>query len=61
MGIVRERYSAALMQQVTVEASKGQKTLSELASEFGTHSVQITQWKKQALAGLPTLFDGAAG
>jgi transposase-like protein len=34
--------------------------LSELASEFGVHPVQITQWKKQALAGLPSLFEGAA-
>jgi transposase-like protein len=39
---------------------KGQKTLNELASEYGVHPVQIAQWKKQALDGMPTLFEGAA-
>ena len=60
MGTVRKRYSAAFKAQVALEACKGQKTLSELASEFGVHPVQITQWKKQALTGLPSLFEGAA-
>ena len=53
MGTVRKRYSAAFKAQVALEACKGQKTLSQLASEFGVHPVQITQWKKHALAGLP--------
>src|SRR5258708_37529709 len=60
MGTVRKRYSTAFKAQVALEACKGQKTLSELASEFGVHPVQITQWKKQVLAGLPSLFEGAA-
>jgi len=30
--------------------------LSELASAFGVHPVQIIQWKKQALAVLPDVF-----
>jgi transposase-like protein len=60
MGTVRTRYSTACKAQVALEACKGQKTLSELASEFGGHPVQITQWKKQVLAGLPSRFEGAA-
>ena len=59
MGTVRKRYSAAFKAQVALEACKGQTTLSELASEFGVHRVQITQWKKQALTGLPSLFEAA--
>ena len=30
--------------------------MSELASTFGIHPVQITQWKKQALAEPPEVF-----
>jgi transposase-like protein len=59
MGTVCKRYSAAFKTQVALEACKGQKTLSQLASEFGVHPGQIPQWKKQALAGLPSLFDEA--
>jgi putative transposase len=59
MGTVRKRYSAAFKAQVALEACKGQKTLSELASEFGVQPVPITQWKKQALTGVPAVFEGA--
>jgi transposase-like protein len=36
---------------VALEALKGQKTLNELASEFGVHPVQIAQWKRHLLDG----------
>ena len=32
------------------------RTLSELGSAYGVHPVQITQWKKQAMAALPEAF-----
>jgi transposase-like protein len=35
---------------------KGNKTLGQLASESGVHPNQIGQWKKQLLAGGPSLF-----
>jgi putative transposase len=60
MGTVRRRHSSEFKAKVALEAMKGQKTLNELASEYGVHPVQITQWKKQALDGMPTLFEGAA-
>src|SRR6266851_2102935 len=60
MGTVRRRHSSAFKAQVAVEAFKGQKTLNELASEYGVHPVQIAQWKKQALDGMPSLFEGSA-
>ena len=52
----RKRYSAGLKTKVALEAIKGQKTTNEIAAEYGVHPTQITQWKKQALDGLPDLF-----
>lgn len=52
----RKRYSAALKAKVAIEAIKGQRTTNEIAAEYGVHPTQITQWKKQALDGLPELF-----
>ncbi len=56
----RKRYSADLKAKVALEAIKGHKTANEIAAEYGVHPVQIAQWKKQALDGLPDLFSGQA-
>jgi putative transposase len=52
----RKRYSAELKAKVALEAIRGQKTTNEIASEYGVHPTQITQWKKQALEELPQIF-----
>ncbi len=52
----RRQHSAEFKAKVAVAALRGDRTLSELASTFGIHPVQITQWKKQALAELPQVF-----
>jgi len=49
MSVQRKRYSAEEKTKGAVEAIKGQKTINELAAEYGVHPTQITQWKKQAL------------
>ena len=41
---------------MAVAALRGDPTLSELASAFDVHPVQIAQWKKRALAALPEAF-----
>ena len=56
MGQQRRRHTAEFKAQVAVAALKEQQTLNELASAYGVHPVQVAQWKKQALAGLPELF-----
>jgi len=52
----RKRHSAELKAKVALEAIKGQKTVNEIASEYGVHPTQIAQWKKQALDELPDIF-----
>jgi len=42
--------------KVSLEAIKGLKTTSELASQFKVHPVQISGWKKQAIESLPETF-----
>src|SRR5258708_3203722 len=58
MSVQRKRYSAEEKTRVAIEAIKGQKTLNELAAEYGVHPSQITQWKKQALEEISTGFSG---
>jgi transposase-like protein len=58
MSVQRKRYSAEEKTRVAVEAIKGQKTINELAAEYGVHPTQITQWKKQALEEISAGFSG---
>jgi transposase-like protein len=42
--------------RIALEAIKGQKTIQEIASHYGVHPNQVTNWKKQAVEGLSSLF-----
>jgi len=42
-----KRHSAQFKFKVALEAAKGTKTLAELASQFGLHPSQISEWKQQ--------------
>jgi transposase-like protein len=52
----RKRHSAAFKARVALEAAKQSKTLAELAKAYQVHPVQISQWKKQLLDGIESLF-----
>jgi transposase len=52
----RKRYDGTFKAKVVLESMRNEKTLAELASEYGVHPNQITLWRKQALEELPTLF-----
>ncbi len=52
----RKRHPAAFKARVALEAAKQTKTVAELAKAFQVHPVQISQWKKQLLDGVESLF-----
>ena len=55
----RKKYSAEFKAKVALEAIKGQRTINEIASEYGIHPTQAGQWKKEAQEGLCGIFSGA--
>ena len=46
---MRRQQSAEFKAKVALEALRGERTINELAAEYGVHPVQITQWKKVVL------------
>jgi len=52
----RKRYSKEFKARVALEAIKGQKTASEIASEYGVHPNQISNWKKRLTASASDVF-----
>ena len=53
MGAVRKQHTGAFKSQVALAAIRGDRTISELASEYGVHPTVINRWKKQVLELLP--------
>jgi transposase-like protein len=52
----RKTHTAAFKAQVALAALKGDRTVNELAGQYGVHPTLIHAWKKQLLAGAETLF-----
>jgi transposase-like protein len=52
----QKRHAAAFKAKVALEAVKQTRTLAELSRTFQVHPVQISQWKKQLLDGVESLF-----
>ena len=50
----RKQYDSQFKAQVALEAIKNQRTLAQIASEYGVHPNQVSQWKKQVVT--PTLY-----
>jgi transposase-like protein len=56
MTTTRKQHSPAFKARVAIEAIRGEKTLSQLGSQFKVHPMQIAKWRKSAMEQLPELF-----
>ncbi len=56
MTTTRKQYSPRFKAKVAVEAIRGERTLSQLASQFHVHPIQVGQWRKTALEQMADLF-----
>lgn len=52
----RRQHSREFKARIALEAIKGVKTVSQIASENEIHPVQVTQWKKQMQQGAVEVF-----
>lgn len=55
----RRNHSAAFKAKVALAAIQGDKTLSQLSSDFEIHANQIIEWKKHLLAEAASVFDAS--
>ena len=58
---VRKQHNSGFKAQVAVDAIKNQRTIAEIASEYGVHPSQVNKWKRQVLDGIPNIFSGNHG
>ena len=56
----RKQHTAAFKAQVALAALKGDRTVNELASQYGVHPTLIHAWKKQLIAGAERAFANGA-
>ena len=54
----RRRHTAAFKFRVALEALEGNKTISQLSSEYEVHANLIRAWKRQLLENGPGVFAG---
>ncbi len=58
MASIRKKHTVQTKVKVALEAIKGEKTGSQITSQYGVHLSQVNNWKKQALAAIPEAFSG---
>ena len=56
MGTTRTKFCPDFKAKVPLAAIRGERTINEIASQFGVHGNQDVRWKKQALADLAEVF-----
>ena len=54
---MKKTYTSTFKAQVVLELLKGEKTPSQLASDYGVHPNLLREWKTIALKALPAAFE----
>ena len=58
---MRRKFESGLKAKIALEAFRGEKTLSQISSEYGVHPNQISKWKKELLKKVTTIFGSTNG
>lgn len=53
---MRKRFSSELKARVALDMIRGQKTMAQISAEYGVHSTQLSNWKKDAIDSIKTIF-----
>ena len=56
----RNIHTGTFKAQVALAAHKGDRTVNELAGQYGVHPTLIHGWKKQLLTGAAGIFESPA-
>lgn len=54
---MRKHYPASFKTKVVLEVLREESAISQIASKYGVHPVQISKWKAQVLDRLPSLLE----
>ena len=54
---IRKHYSPAFKAQVVQEVLAGEKSLGQIAAQYGIHPNMISKWKRAALQAMPAALD----
>ena len=54
--MMRKRYTPQFKAKVVREILREEKSISQLAAQYGVHATQLRKWKKRVLEKLPDLF-----
>ena len=55
--MARKRYTARFKAKVAFEVSRGDKSINEIASEYGIHPQQVRAWKREFLEKMHLAFE----
>jgi transposase-like protein len=56
MTTTRKQYTPKFKAKVALEAIRGERTLTQLASQYHVHPIQVGQWRKTAQEQMAELF-----
>jgi transposase len=54
---MKKRYTPKQKAQIVLEILKEERSIAQIASEYGVHPNQLYKWKAQAVENLPGLFE----
>jgi len=59
MSRIRRHFDGKFKSRIALEAIRGLRTISEIATQYKVHPNQVTMWKKQLLEGAEEVFESS--